>query len=94
MPLYLLGRQLRTVAPIAFLPAGHALSIAVFSYRGSIVFGLLGDYDRMYDLDVVADGLEEALAALEQERATGADGHERRASTGSDRGPARTRPPV
>ena len=62
IPLYLLGRQLEEIAPIAFLPAGHALSIAVFSYNGSITFGLLGDYDRMYDLELVTDGLREALS--------------------------------
>jgi WS/DGAT/MGAT family acyltransferase len=65
VPLYLLGRQLERIAPIAFLPAGHALSIAVFSYNGLITFGLLGDYDRMYDLERVTDGLREALSEWE-----------------------------
>jgi hypothetical protein len=62
IPLYLLGRELQEIAPIAFLPAGHALSIAVFSYNGLITFGLLGDYDRMYDLETVADGLQQTLS--------------------------------
>ena len=63
-PLYLLGRELRSVAPIAFLPAGHALSIAVFSYNGLLSFGLLGDYDRLHDLEVLGDGLEACLDEL------------------------------
>jgi len=66
IPLYLLGRRLETIAPVAFLPSGHAVSIAVFSYHGLISFGLIGDYDRMYDLELVADGLEESLAELQR----------------------------
>lgn len=63
-PLYLLGRELQSMAPIAFLPSGHALSIAVFSYNGLLSFGLLGDYDRLYDLELLADGLEASLGEL------------------------------
>ena len=74
IPLYLLGRQLQEIAPIAFLPKDHALSIAVFSYNGLITFGLLGDYDEMYDLELIGDGLEEALSELHPERAATFDG--------------------
>jgi diacylglycerol O-acyltransferase len=63
-PLYLLGRQLESIAPIAFLPGGHALSIAVFSYNGMLTFGLLGDYDKLDDVELVAGGLEASLAEL------------------------------
>jgi diacylglycerol O-acyltransferase len=64
LPLYLLGRRLEWVAPVAFLPRGHGLSIAVFSYDGRLSFGLLGDYDRLEDISLVADGLAESLAEL------------------------------
>jgi hypothetical protein len=94
VPLYLLGRQLETVAPVAFLPMGHALSIAVFSYHGSFSFGLLGDYDRMDDLDAVADGLEESMAELQHMAAAGADRREPHAPTGSDARRPGTRPPA
>jgi diacylglycerol O-acyltransferase / wax synthase len=67
LPLYLLGHRLETVAPIAFLPSGHALAIAVFSYNGTLSFGLLGDYDRMRDLDTVADAVLDALERLAPE---------------------------
>ncbi len=63
-PLYLLGRELTSVAPLAFLPAGHALSIAAVSYNGLLSFGLLGDYDRLYDLELLAEGLENSLTEL------------------------------
>ena len=64
IPLYVLGRQLEDLFPIAFLPKGHALAVAIMSYNGGIDYGLLADYDAMPDIDVVADGLEESLAEL------------------------------
>jgi WS/DGAT/MGAT family acyltransferase len=63
-PLYLLGRELQELAPIAFLPQDHALAVAIMSYNGYVDFGLLGDYDAMPDLDVFADYLDDALAEL------------------------------
>ena len=64
LPLYVLGRKLEDLFPVAFLPKNHALAIAIMSYNGGIDFGLLADYDALPDLDVVADGLQEALAEL------------------------------
>ncbi len=63
-PLYVLGRELRDLFPIAFLPRGHALAVAIMSYNGEIGYGLLGDYDALPDIDVIAAGLDEALAEL------------------------------
>jgi len=71
-PLYMRGRELLDVFPIAFLPKDHALAIAIMSYNGGMNFGLLGDYDAMDDIDVVADGIETSLAEL-LERAGGED---------------------
>ncbi|HWD65781.1 MAG TPA: wax ester/triacylglycerol synthase family O-acyltransferase [Solirubrobacteraceae bacterium] len=64
LPIYLLGRELESMAPVAFLPTDHALSIAIFSYNGTITFGLLGDYERMGDIDDLADALQQALQEL------------------------------
>ena len=50
MPLYVLGREMQTVFPIAFLPREHGLAIAIISYNGFLNFGLLGDYDAVPDL--------------------------------------------
>jgi diacylglycerol O-acyltransferase / wax synthase len=63
-PLYMRGRELLDVFPIAFLPKSHALAIAIMSYNGGMNFGLLGDYDAMDDIDVVADGIETSLGEL------------------------------
>ena len=63
-PLYLLGRELQDVFPVAFLPRDHALAVAVMSYNGGMDFGLLGDYDAMPDLDEFAGHVEQSLREL------------------------------
>jgi WS/DGAT/MGAT family acyltransferase len=64
LPLYVRGREMHDVFPIAFLPNGHALAIAIMSYNGQMNFGLLGDYDALPDLDRIGDGIEASLAEL------------------------------
>ncbi len=64
LPLYVLGRQLEDLFPIAFLPSNHALAIAIMSYDGGIDYGLLGDYDALPDIDVIADGIRDTLDEL------------------------------
>ena len=63
-PLYVLGRELQHIFPVAFLPENHALAIAIMSYNGRIGFGLLADYDAMEDVTEVAKGIEAEIAAL------------------------------
>jgi diacylglycerol O-acyltransferase / wax synthase len=63
-PLYLLGREMERIVPIAFLPENHALAIAIISYNGKVEFGLLADYDSMPDLEALAGYLEDSLAEL------------------------------
>jgi WS/DGAT/MGAT family acyltransferase len=63
-PLYVRGRELLDVFPVAFLPKNHALAIAIMSYNGRMNFGLLGDYDALPDIGVIAEGIEESLAEL------------------------------
>jgi WS/DGAT/MGAT family acyltransferase len=64
LPLYVLGRQLEDVFPVAFLPENHALAIAIMSYNGGLDFGLLGDYDALPDIEVISAGIADALAEL------------------------------
>jgi WS/DGAT/MGAT family acyltransferase len=64
IPLYVLGRELEDIFPVGFLPPEQALFIAIMSYNGEINFGLLGDYDVMYDLEDVATAIEESLTEL------------------------------
>ena len=73
-PLYVLGRELQDLFPVAFLPRNHALAVAIMSYNGAMDFGLLGDYDAMHDLDafgeMVDDSLEELVTAAKRRRAS------------------------
>jgi WS/DGAT/MGAT family acyltransferase len=66
VPLHVLGREIREVYPIAFLPHDHALAIAIMSYNGQMNFGLLADSQALPELDQlggwVSDSLEELLA--------------------------------
>jgi WS/DGAT/MGAT family acyltransferase len=63
-PIYLQGRELQELVPVAFLPDNFALTIAAMSYNGKLDFSLLGDYDAMPDIDLVGDYVEEALEEL------------------------------
>jgi len=64
MPLYVLGRRMEGMFPIAFLGGDRALAIAAMSYDGSMDFGLIADLDALTDLDVIAEGLTQSLAEL------------------------------
>ncbi|HSS75130.1 MAG TPA: wax ester/triacylglycerol synthase family O-acyltransferase [Thermoanaerobaculia bacterium] len=66
VPLYVLGREMEEVFPVAFLPQNHALAVAIMSYNGKIGFGLLADYDSMEDVELVSEGIAGSLAELEQ----------------------------
>jgi WS/DGAT/MGAT family acyltransferase len=60
MPLYLLDRPMVDAFPIPFLAENHTVSLAVMSYHGRINFGILGDYDAVPDIQVIADGLSDS----------------------------------
>jgi WS/DGAT/MGAT family acyltransferase len=66
-PLYVLGRRLEDLFPLAFLPDNHALAVAIMSYDGGIDYGLLGDFDALPDIELIAQGIDEALQELLQE---------------------------
>jgi diacylglycerol O-acyltransferase len=63
-PMYLLGRRMETTVPVPFLSGDRALAIAVMSYAGTAEFGLLGDLDKMADLDAIGEGVELAVDEL------------------------------
>jgi diacylglycerol O-acyltransferase / wax synthase len=63
-PLYVLGREMQTVFPIAFLPREHALAVAIISYNGWLNFGLLGDFDGLPDLEALGDAIEASIDEL------------------------------
>jgi WS/DGAT/MGAT family acyltransferase len=66
LPLYVLGRELQDLFPLAFLPEHHALAVAIMSYKGRIEYGLLADYDALPDVGMIAEGIEASLQELLQ----------------------------
>jgi WS/DGAT/MGAT family acyltransferase len=66
MPLYLLGRHMQAIYPMVPLAANTALGVAVLSYDGRLDFGLIADYDRLPDLELLASDLEDAIAEIVQ----------------------------
>jgi diacylglycerol O-acyltransferase len=86
LPLYVLGRQLEDLYPVAFLPEDHALAIAIMSYNGGLDYGLLGDYDAMPDIEIVADGIDATLAQLLAAARGARGGRPKRATNGNGNG--------
>ena len=64
VPIYLLGRELQELVPVAFLPDNFALTIAAMSYNGKLDFSLLGDYDAIPDIELIGEYVEESLEEL------------------------------
>ena len=64
IPLYLAGRRMIDPFPMVPLAKNQALGVALLSYAGRINFGLVGDYDLMWDLDDFADDVRDSLAEL------------------------------
>lgn len=69
VPLYLLDAPLKSTYPIFPLWQHHGLGIALFSYLGSIAWGIVADWDLVPDIDAFAEHVErsarELLAAAE-----------------------------
>jgi diacylglycerol O-acyltransferase / wax synthase len=65
-PLYLLGRELLELIPVAFLAPEQRLAVACMSYNGWVAFSLIGDYDAMPDLERLADHVVDETAALRE----------------------------
>ncbi len=63
-PLYVLGRKMERVYPVAFLPQNHALAVAIMSYDGEMNFGLLGDFDALPDIESIGDYIAQELKTL------------------------------
>jgi diacylglycerol O-acyltransferase len=66
LPLYVLGREMEEIFPVAFLPPNHTLAVAIMSYNGRIGFGLLADYDSVEDVEMISEGISASLAELEE----------------------------
>ena len=63
-PLYAMGRKLIEIIPYVPIATRLRTGISIFSYCGNLTFGVTGDYATTPDLDVLARGIEDNLAAL------------------------------
>jgi WS/DGAT/MGAT family acyltransferase len=63
-PLYLMGRELIDPFPMVPLAKNQGLGVALMSYNGRMNFGLVGDFELMWDIDGLAEDVAESLAEL------------------------------
>jgi WS/DGAT/MGAT family acyltransferase len=63
-PIFMLGRQLEELVPLAFLAPEHRLAIGIMSYNGNVTYGLIADADAVPDLAMLARYLRESVAEL------------------------------
>jgi len=66
LPLHLAGAELRELYPIVPLAHGHALGVAVSTYRGTAHLTLHADQQALPDLDRLAAAVPAALATLDR----------------------------
>ena len=62
--LYLKGARMEEMHPISTLPASNLLNITLFSYAGTLYFGLVAS-DALPDLNRLTDHVRDAFAELE-----------------------------
>lgn len=65
--LYLRGARLEEVFPISTIPPDMVMNITVFSYAGTMFFGMIAGYEAVPHLPEMRSYIPEALEALEQE---------------------------
>ena len=63
-PLYGMGRRLVEIIPYVPIATTLRTGIAIFSYCGTVTFGVTGDFAANPDLDVLVRGIESGLSEL------------------------------
>jgi hypothetical protein len=96
-PLYMLDARMEVSYPLVPLWESHGVGIAMFSYDGTVAWGLNGDFALMPDIDVFGESVRlsfaELLAAAENAPAPGAATEPDTETVPRSAGP-RTRPPL
>ena len=64
VPLYVLGRRMRSLYAYVPIASGVRTSIGIYSYVGDITFGINADFDAFPDVQVLADGICAGMAEL------------------------------
>jgi len=63
-PLYAMGRHLVEIIPYVPIATTLRTGVSIFTYCGSVTFGITGDYDSTPDLEVLARGIEDGISEL------------------------------
>jgi hypothetical protein len=63
-PLHGMGRRLVEIIPYVPIATTLRTGIAIFSYCGTVTFGITGDFAANPDLEVLARGIESGLSEL------------------------------
>ena len=63
-PLYGMGRELLEILPYVPIAARVRIGVVMYSYRGTLTFGLTGDHDTTPDLEILASGIATTLDEL------------------------------
>jgi diacylglycerol O-acyltransferase / wax synthase len=81
-PLYLAGKRMLEAIPYVPIAGQVRVGVAIFSYDGSLRFGVTGDYDTAPDIRILCEGIESGMDELVA--AAGAQ-HKRPARRAADR---------
>jgi WS/DGAT/MGAT family acyltransferase len=82
--LYGMGRRLVEIIPYVPIAGRVRTGISIFSYHGTVTFGITGDFAANPDLDVLARGIEQGVSEL----LAAAKRHHRRAAARRRQAPA------
>jgi len=63
-PLYAMGRKLLEIIPYVPIATTMRIGVSIFSYCGSVTFGITGDYASTPDIATLAGGIESGIADL------------------------------
>jgi diacylglycerol O-acyltransferase / wax synthase len=64
VPLYALGRRLLEIIPYVPIASTVRTGVAILSYCDRLAIGVTGDYGSVPDVEILARGIEDELAAL------------------------------
>lgn len=67
VPLYAMGRRLVEMMPYVPIAYGLRTGVSIFSYCGTMTFGITADYDTVPDIEVLARGIEAGVSDLLKE---------------------------
>ena len=62
--LYALGRRVEEIFPYVPIATTLRFGVSIFTFNGQMTFGITGDRETTPDIDVLAHGIEDALAEL------------------------------